>query len=310
MSGPGGSGAGEAQERKRDRERGRDDECESALDAYVAAASTALPAIPRIAAEIARLAGEPTAPLDELRRLVERDPALTARILKTSNSPVYDFPEEVRSLSLAFSLLGREAVCNSVLAVSMERSYERLGLMERLLWQHATLAGPVAARLAEHPAIKLDAKQAYTAGTLHDVGKIALANSHPDEYERVVSRVYNEATSFVAVEREHFGFDHAQLGARVATAWSLPAGLVAVIEHHHDPAALACLPDETANMTALVSLATACLTRLGVGRREPVPDLDLTAHPAWRYLGLERGELDRVLGVCRHAIAKNRRLVR
>jgi len=304
MSGSCDGGAAGAQGRATTADR------EERLDAFVAAASASLPAIPRIAAEVARLADDPTAPLDQLRRLVERDPALTALVLKMSNSPLYDFPEEVQSLSLAFSLLGREAVCNRVLNVSMQRSYERLGLMERLLWEHATLAGPVAARLAEHPAIKLDAKQAYTAATLHDVGKIALSNSHASDYERVVSRVYNEATSFVAVEREHFGFDHAELGARIAEAWGLPATMVAVIRHHHDPAALANLSDDVARMTALVSLSTACLTRLGIGRREPVLDLDLTAHPAWRYLGLDRGELDRVLGVCRQAIAKNRRLVR
>jgi putative nucleotidyltransferase with HDIG domain len=276
---------------------------------YVRAASRGLPIMPHIAAEVAKLASDPNASLEDLRKLVDRDPSLTARMLKVSNSPLHGLPNEVRSLGVAFTLLGRETVRNMVLAMSMQHVYTRFGLMERLLWQHATLAGPVASRLAQHPEIKLDPREAFTAGMLHDVGKTALANSYPDQYETVMKRVYNEGTSFVSVEREHFGFDHAELGARVAQEWGVPEKIVAVIRHHHDPAALATLPDDVARMTALISITTACLTRLGVGRREKVPSLDIASLPAWRFLGLAADEVVRVLLVCRQEIEANRSLL-
>jgi putative nucleotidyltransferase with HDIG domain len=282
---------------------------EDRFEEYVKAASRGLPIMPHIAAAVAKLASDPKTSLDELRNLVDRDPALTARMLKMSNSPLHGFPHEVQGLGVAFTLLGREAVRNMVLAMSMQHVYTRFGLMERLLWQHATLAGPVAGRLAEHPGIKINAREAFTAGMLHDVGKTALANSYPDQYEAVMMRVYNETTSFVKVEREHFGFDHAELGARVAEEWGVPANIVSVIRHHHDPAALESLPEDVARLTALTSVATACLTRLGIGRREPVPSLDIAALPSWRFLGLDAAEVDRVLLVCRQELETNRGLL-
>ena len=276
------------------------------LEGYVNAASRGLPIMPHIATEVARIASDPNASLEELRNLVDRDPALTACMLKMSNSPLHGFPNQIQSLAVAFTLLGREAVRNMVLAMSMQHTYTRFGLMEKLLWKHATVAAPVASRLAEHPSIKLDSREAFTAGMLHDIGKTALANSFPDQYEAVMMRVYNETTSFVKVELEHFGFDHAELGARVAQEWGVPEKIVSVIRHHHDPDALATLPEDVAQLTALVSLATACLTRLGVGRREPVESLDIASLPAWDFLGLEANEVDRVLLVCRQEIQMNR----
>ena len=103
------------------------------LEDYVKAASRGLPIMPHIATEVAKIASDPNASLEELRNLVDRDPALTACMLKMSNSPLHGFPNQVQSLAVAFTLLGREAVRNMVLAMSMQHTYTRFGLMEKLL---------------------------------------------------------------------------------------------------------------------------------------------------------------------------------
>ena len=74
------------------------------LEDYVNAASRGLPIMPHIATEVARIASDPNASLEELRNLVDRDPALTACMLKMSNSPLHGFPNQIQSLAVAFTL--------------------------------------------------------------------------------------------------------------------------------------------------------------------------------------------------------------
>ena len=84
-------------------------------------------------------------------------------------------------------------------------------------------------------AIAADPEVAFTAGLMHHIGKTAIANSHRSEYERVMMTVDNEGRSFIEVEREVFGFSHAELGAAVVQQWGLPDSLVLIIRHHHEP---------------------------------------------------------------------------
>jgi hypothetical protein len=83
-----------------------------------------------------------------------------------------------------------------------------------------------------------------------------------------------------------FGFDHAELGAHIAVKWHLPVSLERMICHHHDGEAIAALEDSDKRLTALIALTTASLTKLGVGRAEPVEAIDLAQLPAWQILGL------------------------
>ncbi|MFQ5417168.1 MAG: HDOD domain-containing protein [Myxococcota bacterium] len=274
----------------------------SDLERYIEKAAGDLPALPGIAAAVMKAVDDPNSSSDDIRKLIEEDPALAARILRVSNSALYGFRGKIQSLSHAISLIGLRATRNLVLGISMKSTFQHFGLMEKLLWLHSTAAGPVTAALAKHLKLGIDADEAFTAGLLHDVGKTALANSHRDEYERVVARVYNEQIGFVAAERDLFGFDHAELGARVAARWGFPIRLIAVIGKHHDADALHELPEDIARLTALVGVATRCLTRLGVGRRAAVEAIDPTACFAWEYLDLDKDAAESCLALCQEKV--------
>lgn len=140
-------------------------------------------------------------------------------------------------------------------------------------------------------------------------GKTALVNSHPDEYEKVVARTYNEKIDYVEAENDFFGFDHAELGACVAKKWGLPASLVEVIRHHHAPGALASLDEATARLTALTNISTSVLTRLGVGRSQPNEDLELSELPAWHYLELTEHDVEPVLELCTERVKNSQSMV-
>lgn len=256
-----------------------------------------LPAVPAVAATITSLVEQPDTSADDLRRVIEKDPALASRILKIANSSLYGFSRQIETLQHAIAVIGFRAVRNVVLAASIKGVFKRFGLTQRILWEHSTVASGLAASLSTYGDVGVDREEAFTAGLLHDLGKIALDNVEPDAYQRVMERVYNQGRSFVDVEREVFGFDHAELGALVAAKWKLSTRLQAAILHHHSPEQIATLPDDERRLTALVAVTTACCTRIGIGRRTPVESLDLASLPAWGLLGLGPTDVEPVLGL-------------
>jgi len=268
------------------------------LDKYLSTCEDDLPVMPTIANDIVRAVDNPDSAISEIKNLIEQDSAVSVKLLKMSNSSLYGFPSAITSIAHAISLLGTRTVKNIVLAVSLKKSFRRFGLMEKLLWQHSTLSGPVASQLAQRPQISVDKDEAFTAGLLHHIGKTALANSHPDEYELVIQRVYNEHIGFIEAETDQFGFDHTMLGGAIANLWNLPESLVTVISSHHDAGSLATMPEETARLTALTTITSSCLTKLGVGRSSPVDEIDPGALPAWSFLGLTDDDVEPILLEC------------
>ena len=271
------------------------------LAAYLEGASQDLPTIPKVATRVIEAIDDPDSSVDDIRALIEQDPALTARVMKISNSSLYSFATEIRSLDQALALLGSRTVRNLVMAVAMREAYTEFGELEQMLWAHSSAAGPACAALARRIG-GVDPDEAFTLGLLHDIGKAALANSHRAEYEDVFRRVTEENVSFKDAERDHFGFDHAELGAHVAERWELPAVIVSVIRHHHDPDALASLSEPVQRMTALVSVTTACLSRLGSGRPQAVEALDPSRMAAWKHLGLGDDDVEELLTICAERI--------
>ncbi len=277
----------------------------SQLESYLKASEGDLPTMPAIAGKVVQAVDNPDSSIDDIRNLIEQDAAIAARILKISNSALYGFPSEIQSLSHAISLLGTMTVRNLVLAASMKDTYRRFGLMEKLLWQHSSLSGPVAAMLARYKGMGIDPDVAFTAGLMHHIGKTALANSHREEYEQVMSIVYNEARSFTEVEADIFGFSHAELGAAVVQQWGLPDSLVQTIQFHHDPGHLAELDDSIARLCALTTVTSLCLSKLGVGRSRPIDELDLSTQPAWAFLDLGPEDVEPILSACNDRIKES-----
>lgn len=255
-----------------------------------------LPSIPSVANQVMKVAGDPNASADDLRQILDQDPALSVRILKVANSSIYSFSREVETLQHAITLLGFRTVENLVMAATLRDVFKNFGLAEKMLWEHSTLAGAVAARLASYGPVDVEREAAFTAGLLHDLGKIALSNTLREKYNKVVMRAYNEGLAYVDVEREEFGFDHAEVGAHVAHKWRLPRRLVNAIRfHHHAPSEYADRPEDERRLIALTAVVTRTCTRLGVGRRGPIDAIRLPALPAWEALGLTEEDEEPVL---------------
>jgi len=201
-----------------------------------------IPTLPTILTRIDVLLQDPEAGVDAFGEVIDTDPPLAARVLKTANSAFYGHAETVRSTGPAVMTIGTRVLRVLVLQASLIARYEHLSGSEDLdpdtLWRHSILTAQLSQHLAGILGARpgLAAEPSYTAGLLHDIGKIILLDGLGEEYLAIVheARVRNEPS--YAAETRHLGFDHAHLGGIVARRWGLPKQTVEAVERHHDHA--------------------------------------------------------------------------
>jgi putative nucleotidyltransferase with HDIG domain len=191
-----------------------------------------VPTIPVLLLRILRIVDGERASAKDLVELMQRDQALAGRVLRLANSGFFACAREVATLSRAVMLLGFATVKNLALGVKI---WETLGarggpgLAE--LWEHSALVG-AAARLIAQRTRGADPEEVFTAGLLHDIGKVILRIRFAAVYDRLA--IQGGETPLVVREREAFGVDHAQAGAWLGEAWSLPSVIVEAAGAHHD----------------------------------------------------------------------------
>jgi HD-like signal output (HDOD) protein len=249
-----------------------------------------LPAMPHVASKVLELSSDPDTSASRLQQVISDDQAMTARILKIANSAMYACSRRIKTLSEAIVMLGFNSIRSLVVTSAARNLYSsgsaRMGLKERLLWEHS-IGSAFACRLLvaeRHPAL---AEEAFLAGLMHDIGKLVLNLQLPEQFEEIVQIVYNENRDFHAVERELLGFDHAQVGALLVNKWKLSPMLEEVIGLHHQPDEFT----EDRPLLLYLDLANRLCLRHGIGFVES-PDLDLAATPGARRLGLSAADFD------------------
>lgn len=197
-----------------------------------------LPAMPEIVGEVLRLTDDPRVGMVSLSEAIQFDPALTAKILKVSNSPYYGMKQYVGTLKLALVILGVREVRNIVLGVSVFDALHSAH-SERVLtgafWTHSLTVAALAKQLGKHLNLGLQGED-FISGLLHDIGKMVMCRRLGDDYEEVYVRGGGCSEQLCAVEREAFGFSHAEAGAALAVHWNLPETLSdAILLHHEQP---------------------------------------------------------------------------
>lgn len=197
-----------------------------------------LPAMPDVVARAFAIARDETAGVAELERVVSRDEALAAAVVRRGNSAALGVPGRTLDLPRCLARLGRRGA----LAVIVEQNVspmlddagEAYGLRRRALWRSALFGALAAERLAPR-ASGVDPGEAYVAALLRDVGKLAV-EAHLRETGRYdVLDVACGDGSFLGAERGAFGVDHAEAGALLAAKWGMPGRIQGAIRFHHGP---------------------------------------------------------------------------
>jgi putative nucleotidyltransferase with HDIG domain len=193
-----------------------------------------LPTIPVVLSKILQLCGNPDANSRQLVTVIEEDQALTAQMLRLANSAFFGQSRRVATISRALVLLGFATVRNMALSVKVWDALA-VGISRSRLegvWDHS-LACAVAAKDIVGRLRAGDPDEAFTAGLLHDIGRLVLAMRFRDEYWKIVGGV-NESDSVDAIERQAFGVDHSEAGGWMLESWALPPAIVESVRVHHD----------------------------------------------------------------------------
>jgi len=226
-----------------------------------------LPTLAVVAARALELSRAATAPASEaLAGLVSCDPALTARAMALANAAC---PEAVATARDAMARLSPDVVRSALLSARVldgpSAPAGESGLDGAAFWRHSLAVAVAAERLAERLAPTLDADEAFTAGLLHDIGKLLLAWAVPKSYARVLAAARVDMRPLADHEREVLGVDHLLAGRRLARRWRLGETIENVLWLHHQP--IEAMPASPARygLVGIVSLADALARRERVG---------------------------------------------
>lgn len=229
-----------------------------------------------VASRIISLVDSPNSSTDEIQKVIMADQALSTRIIKTANSAFYSTRHNVSTISEAINIMGLNTIKTITLAVSTRDVYKRFGLTEQKLWEHG-LSVSVAAGIIAGETSFLRKEEAVMAGLMHDIGKVIMNNSEHEKFLMLAERVHEERVTYASIEQEFFGFSHSEAGYLLAEKWGFPQILCDTIRDHHNAlsAGGADADPYHDSMCRTVALSDALCVKLGVGYREPMPDLDL-----------------------------------
>lgn len=192
-----------------------------------------LPSLPTLLMEALQYATEKQ-DLSVLADKIAQDPSMVARILRIANSPFYGMPREIGSLREAIVLLGVNRVRDMLLSAYFLKILpaQHNDFDYPWFWRHSLAVADCARQLGMHTGISQDI--AFTAGLLHDIGRLVTAFVFPDEYSRLTKEPNpNE----LETEQRIVGFDHVEIGSKVAQLWNFPLAIQEAIEQHETPPA-------------------------------------------------------------------------
>jgi two-component system cell cycle response regulator len=194
-----------------------------------------LPSLPTVALQVLELTRDDSVPLQAIADLVQHDPALTAKILRTVNSPFYGLSRPCPTIRRAIAYLGLNTVKSLVLSFSLvdltRQAQDGMDLVD--FWRRSLYCAAVIRRIATMTGT-CDPDEAFATAMMQDIGMLALYAAAPSPYHFILAQTTRDHHRLPVVERNAFGFDHAEIGAALAQRWRLPEEMIEAIRLHHE----------------------------------------------------------------------------
>jgi len=194
-----------------------------------------LPTLSHVAIRVGELVNDPKAGAQEIARVMTQDPSLSAKVLKLVNSSYYAIPGGVTDVARAISFVGFNALYQLVLTVSVFRALKTpqgATFDARGLWLHSLAVGAASEVIAKRVGYN-EPSSCFTAGLLHDFGKIALAKAEGERFGKALDHARREGVSMRIAEKEQGLPSHEKVGSKLGRRWKFPSSLLVPIEHHH-----------------------------------------------------------------------------
>lgn len=190
-----------------------------------------------IIAEVEAVVSNPQSNLLDVGDVIEKDPDLTARLLKLGNSPFYGFPSRLETVAEAVSLIGVQQVQDLLVASNVLEAFAGVSpefVNMESFWRHSLACG-IGARLLAVARRTPKPDKFFVAGLLHDVGRLVLYCQASECAQDVVQACQEDKTLLREAETKVLGFDHAGIGEALLRSWQYPSNLTSAVGCHHAP---------------------------------------------------------------------------
>jgi HD-like signal output (HDOD) protein len=242
-----------------------------------------LPIVDTMAVNLGNLLNKEDVAFDELAKVIEKDPALTAKVMNLANSVFYAGLVKVKNVDRAIARVGLMAIRSFLMTVSMKSVFKSAGahFEERfkLNWQHSLGCAVCCKRIAEHVKLRSIAEDAYMLGLLHDIGTISIFNA----LTKVSKKQDGPVDLSDNLVNEIIGSFHASVGGKVLGRLNFEERFCRIVELHHNPDDY---PDKDDPLFNILYVANNLLKKIGLAF-EPDPHVSIISLSASGKLGLD-----------------------
>jgi len=198
-----------------------------------------MPTLPTVALRVLEVTADPDSSANDLMRIISPDVSLTTKILKIANSPFYGLTKEISSLQHAVTVLGFKEIRNLVISTVAFESFKNLKQNGEFninrFWRHSFYCALAAKIIAVD--LKNGSNELFVAGLVHDIGKLAMYITFPNEFKmqiEIMSPLKIKYTAF-ETEKDIFGMTHDEVGMKLLEKWMFPKSLITAVGFHHRP---------------------------------------------------------------------------
>jgi len=227
-----------------------------------------LPSMPSTSVRIIQIATDPQASIDDILEVIQFDQSLTGQVLRLCNSAYFGLARKIGSLKEALAYLGAMPLLQLIMGVHcnavLQQAQPGYGLMSGMLWAHSSAVALAAERLGRHAKVER-AAVLFTAGLLHDIGKIVLGSFLSDAYQQVMDLLSTSPITFHEAEKQVLGYTHAEMGELIASKWQLPEEICLPARYHHEPGEYTAGDPAIQEIIEVIHLADSLALTMGVG---------------------------------------------
>lgn len=251
-----------------------------------------LPAMPQIAHKARAIMSNPSSSFKDLAIVLVTDQAIASRVLKLANSAYFGLRGKVSSIQYASIVLGQKTLAEliTVAATStlMGQGLKGYGLKAGELWKHSLAVAYGSRFIAKNINSRLE-DDAFSAGLIHDVGKLVLDN-YIFEKKQVFEQLMEDGQeTLLSAEKRTLGFDHAEIGSAVCNKWSVPENLAAAIRYHHYP-----ISSQGNELAYILHLADVIAVKIGIGTGTETLYYEIDDEVV-KFLGLDKKDMAKIL---------------
>jgi putative nucleotidyltransferase with HDIG domain len=220
----------------------------------------ALPPFSAVAVHLLKLVAQEGIPFRTLADTLRSDAPLSAATLRIANSALFGPRLPVTGVLHAIAMLGLDRVRSMVTTAAL-KSFTSAGRGTAAVvrcWRHNLACALICEEIARKARLERDF--AYTAGILHDIGRLAMMRAWMPRYSALLDSANADTSAQLDLEFREFGIRHTRAGSMLLREWKLPVVFAEIANHHHDP-----LVQEQADVASLVAFACSLATAVGFG---------------------------------------------